>query len=276
MKNVLGRGLSSLLDDDNGYVSVNIKLIDPNPFQPRKNFIDESLNSLADSIREKGIIQPILVREKEDRFEIIAGERRFRAAKIAGLEEVPVVVKSLSDKDSLEIAIIENIQREELNPIEESEGYMRLTKDFGHTQEDIAKFTGKSRSYIANSIRLLSLPEFSKKMLADGKITVGHAKIALSSKDPDAFVNKIINDNLTVRQSEVVASKLKPVKSRVNRSNSNSSNNEELQLIEEKISTILDANVKINLSGNTGSITIDFVDLLHLDTILQKLTKSSV
>lgn len=279
MKGGLGRGLASLLDDvEAGQSSVGINLIDPNKFQPRRVFDEDAIASLSESIAQKGVIQPIIVRTKLDgRYELIAGERRLRAAKRAGLNEIPVVVKEMSDEDSLEIAILENIQREGLNPIEEAEGYARLMNEFSHTQEDIAKFTGKSRSYIANSLRLLNLPEFSRSMLESGKITVGHAKLALSSESPDELVRSILEDGLTVRQTEKRISVAKPGNRKSVTSTSKERNADpEIVRLEERISDILGAKANIELDTNGGRIVVSFNDLAHLDVILKKMIKSDV
>lgn len=279
MKGGLGRGLASLLDDvEAGQSSVGINLIDPNKFQPRRVFDEDAIASLSESIAQKGVIQPIIVRTKLDgRYELIAGERRLRAAKRAGLNEIPVVVKEMSDEDSLEIAILENIQREGLNPIEEAEGYARLMNEFSHTQEDIAKFTGKSRSYIANSLRLLNLPEFSRSMLESGKITVGHAKLALSSESPDELVRSILEEGLTVRQTEKKISVAKPGNRKSVTSTSKERNADpEIVRLEERISDILGAKANIELDTNGGRIVVSFNDLAHLDVILKKMIKSDV
>lgn len=289
MKGGLGRGLASLLDDvDSSQFSVNIESIDANPFQPRRVFDEDSIKSLAESIKEKGLIQPILVREKSNgRFELVAGERRLRAAKMAGLEEIPAIVRDMSDVDSLEIAILENIQREELNPIDEAEGYKRLMQEFHHTQDNIAKFTGKSRSYIANSLRLLNLPDYSKEMVMSGKISVGHAKLALSATDPDLFVQEIISNNLSVRQAEDVIKSTRKTStgtreaSKTSKVTSSSKTytgeeDDELRAIENRISIVLGANTKIIIDDDGGSIVVKFNDLLQLDDILKKLVKSDV
>lgn len=279
MKGGLGRGLASLLDDvEAGQSSVGIDLIDPNKFQPRRVFDEDAIASLSESIAQKGVIQPIIVRTKLDgRYELIAGERRLRAAKRAGLVEIPVVVKEMSDEDSLEIAILENIQREGLNPIEEAEGYARLMNEFSHTQEDIAKFTGKSRSYIANSLRLLNLPEFSRSMLESGKITVGHAKLAVSSESPDELVRSILEDGLTVRQTEKRISVARPGNRKSVTSTSKERNADpEIVRLEERISDILGARASIELDNNGGRIVVSFNDLAHLDGILKKMIKSDV
>lgn len=308
MKAVLGRGLASLLDDsDSSSSTVSVDLIDANPFQPRKVFNEEAIKSLSESIKEKGVIQPILVREKANgRFELIAGERRLRASKMADMAEIPVIVKELSDRDSLELAILENIQREDLNPIDEAQGYVRLMKEFNHTQEDLSRVTGKSRSYIANSIRLLNLPEYSREMLVSGKISVGHAKLALSSNDPDSLVRDIVRDNLTVRQAEavskdsgktMVSGHLRTKGGKAAGGSSGAPYNRqaydepgysepyymgpslkdpEMEIIEERISNELGVTAVVNFNGKSGQIIINFDDLLQLDGILKKLVKSDV
>ena len=204
----LGKGLSTLLGDDNELSTETVMFLKtlsllPSPFQPRKNFANDSLADLAQSIEEKGILQPVLVRKKKDgNYEIIAGERRWRAAKQAGLQEIPVIVKDFADKEALEVALIENILRENLNPLEEAEGYRRLMDEFKNTQEQLAKALGKSRSYIANSLRLLNLPAEVKEMLASGLLSAGHARSLITAANPKELAQKIINAGLTVRQTE--------------------------------------------------------------------------
>lgn len=290
MKNALGRGLASLLDDvDTGQLVAGVDLVDPNPFQPRRIFDEESIKSLANSIRERGVIQPILVREKDGgRYELIAGERRLRAAKMAELDEVPIIVREISDKDSLELAILENIQREELNPIDEADGYARLVKDFGHTQEDISKFTGKSRSYIANAMRLLGLPEFTRNAVASGRLSVGHAKLALATDDPDAFAEEVMVGGLTVREAEKIvaahkvavktASKtvIKELNSEDSQNGSIKPNDAEIAALEEEISSLLGLRSQIKWTGKSGTVLISFDNLLQLDAILKKLMNSDV
>ena len=177
-------------------------------FQPRRHFDDEALQELAASIRERGILEPLLVRPKpgtRDSYEIIAGERRWRAAQIAGLHDVPVLVRELTDREAMEFGIIENVQREDLSPIEEGEGYKRLIEEFGHTQEALAKIVGKSRPHITNMLRLLSLPEEVKQMISEGALTIGHARALVPVKNPLALAREIVKKGLNVRQTETLA-----------------------------------------------------------------------
>ncbi|HHW56271.1 MAG TPA: ParB/RepB/Spo0J family partition protein [Clostridia bacterium] len=209
-KKGLGRGLQALIpeyqtEEIGSIETLNIADIFPNQYQPRKNFDEESLNELAESIKEHGIIQPIIVRRSQDRYEIVAGERRWRAAKIAGLSEIPAIVKDFDDLKVMEIALIENLQREDLNPIEEARAYKALMEQFNLTQEEISKRVGKSRSSIANSIRLLNLEDKVQEMVARGDITIGHAKVILAL-DNKALqyeaAKKIVTESLNVRDTE--------------------------------------------------------------------------
>ena len=212
-KGELGFGLESLFDDNSAEVQVKrtlrISEIEPNRNQPRKFFSDEGIEALADSIREHGVLQPILVRPLPDgSYQIVAGERRWRASKMAGLDEVPVNIKELDDFETMKIAMAENLQRENLNPIEEAEGYKYLIDNFNMTKEQIAKIAGKSRSYISNSIRILSLPDFVTDALREGLITAGHAKALLMFDDEKLMTEtaeKAISGNLSVRQIEKLA-----------------------------------------------------------------------
>lgn len=214
----LGRGLSALIGDEpdapeaapagQAVQSAPIELIRPNPHQPRRDFREEDLADLADSIRQKGVIQPLVVRadpEKAGAWQIVAGERRWRAAQRAQLHELPIVVKQLSDDEALEIAIIENIQRADLNPVEEALGYQQLMDKFSHTQEKLAEAMGKSRSHIANVLRLLKLPEKVIAMLREGKLSAGHARALINASDPVALAEMVIARDLSVRQTEALA-----------------------------------------------------------------------
>ena len=214
-RKTLGRGLSALLGDTaQDYAELDrvrtakpvpTTQLRPCPFQPRRRFDEAHIAELAESIKQKGIIQPILVRrDPNDQagFEIIAGERRWRAAQVAQLHEVPIIIKDLSDQETLEIALIENIQREDLSVLEEAEGYQRLMADFGHTQEDMARSIGKSRSHVANMVRLLNLSDFIKEMLEDGRLSAGHGRALLSAKTPDALAKTVVERGLNVRETE--------------------------------------------------------------------------
>ena len=212
----LGRGLSALMGDipqDNVQTKsssekIPIHFVYANPSQPRKNFNQELLSELSESIKEQGIIQPILVRKKsEDKYEIVAGERRWRAAQLAKIHEVPVIILNIDDKKSLEFALLENIQRSDLNGIEEALGYDNLVKKFGYSQETLSKILGKSRSHIANTLRLAGLPEEIKKMISDGLLTAGHARCLVNVPDNIRLAKIIVNKNLSVRQAEFLVKK---------------------------------------------------------------------
>lgn len=214
----LGRGLSALLGEQDrearaserphGAQDIPVEYLEPNPFQPRRTFRDEDLDSLAASIREKGILQPLIVRPVEGRanaYQIIAGERRWRAAQKARRHMVPVVVKELTDAEALEIALIENVQRTDLNPIEEATGYQKLIEEFKYTQEQLAKVIGKSRSHLANTMRLLALPPSVQELLRDGALSAGHARAILTAADPDALAKQVVSQGLSVRETESLA-----------------------------------------------------------------------
>jgi ParB family transcriptional regulator, chromosome partitioning protein len=212
----LGKGLSALMGDipsenvqtKSSSEKIPIHFVYANPSQPRKNFNQELLSELSESIKEQGIIQPILVRKKsEDKYEIVAGERRWRAAQLAKIHEVPVIILNIDDKKSLEFAILENIQRSDLNGIEEALGYDNLVKKFGYSQETLSKILGKSRSHIANTLRLAGLPEEIKKMISDGLLTSGHARCLVNVPDNIKLAKIIVNKNLSVRQAEFLVKK---------------------------------------------------------------------
>tara|TARA_Y100001970_G_scaffold189917_1_gene230889 strand:- start:5055 stop:5903 length:849 start_codon:yes stop_codon:yes gene_type:complete len=214
-KKGLGRGLSSLIGDSNIKVTnnnISISSIIPNKYQPRKNFEKESLEELTNSIKERGIIQPLIVRkseEQDNKYELIAGERRWHAAQSAGLHEVPVVIIEADDLKSLEFSIVENVQRKDLNPIEEAEGYQRLIDEFNYDQEKVSKFIGKSRSHVSNSLRILSLPKEVISLIESGKLSQGHAKILVGLENSNFLAKKIINKNLSTRQAESLVRILK-------------------------------------------------------------------
>ena len=215
-KRRLGRGLAALIGDDTTEEAVvqdirslrhvPIELLYANPNNPRKRFAEEDLETLASSLRSRGLLQPLVVRPRpEGGFEIVAGERRWRASQRAGLHELPVLVRELDDKATLEIALIENIQRADLNPLEEARAYRQLIEQYGHTQQELADAVGKSRSHIANTIRLLTLPEETLEKIADGRLSPGHARTLIVSSEPDSLANQIIDHKLTVRQAEDLA-----------------------------------------------------------------------
>ena len=270
IKKGLGRGLSSLIGEtqvENNVNRLSISDLLSNRYQPRKNFDDESLQELVNSIKERGIIQPIIVRKStkdKSKHEIIAGERRWIAAQKAGIHEVPVVVTEADDLRSLEFAIVENVQRHDLNPIEEAQGYKRLIDEFSYNQEKVAKFIGKSRSHITNCLRLLILPKEVIKMIEEKKLTTGHAKILIGLENPVFVANKIINKNLSVRQSENLVRVFKMKK------NSNKIfKDPNLKSLEISVIEKIGLNVSIkNNKNNRGSITIEYKDIDQLNKIV--------
>ena len=271
LKKGLGRGLSSLIgDSDSKSKQSNLKIdeIISNPYQPRKTFDDEKLNDLTNSIKERGIIQPIVVRpskSQDEKFEIIAGERRWLAAKKANLDSVPVVILNVDDEKSLEFAIVENVQRQDLNPIEEAKGYQKLIDEFNYNQEKLSKFIGKSRSYIANSLRLLSLSPDVIEYMEKGTLTAGHARALIGVPNAGSTAKKIIKNELSVRQVENLVKVFKN-KNIVKLIKSKDSNIIELQKsLENKtgLSVIIQ-----NKKNNSGKITFEYKNLDQLDKII--------
>ena len=271
LKKGLGRGLSSLIGDNSKKIQTNKVSINDlirNKFQPRKNFNKENLEELTNSIKEQGVIQPIVVRpgklSDEGKYEIIAGERRWLAAQNAGLHEVPVVVLNVDDVKLLEFAIVENVQRVDLNPIEEARGYQKLVDDFNYSQEKLSTFIGKSRSYIANSLRLLSLSDEVLLMVEQGNLSAGHARSLIGLQNPLIIANKIIQKKLSVRQAEVLARQLR---------------NRKFKLIQKKDPNILHLQKTLeektglsvsitNKKNNSGTIYFEYQDLDQLDKIV--------
>ena len=271
IKKGLGRGLSSLIGETKVETKINklsLSEIIPNRYQPRKNFDQDNLNDLANSIKERGVIQPIIVRKSANdnsKYEIIAGERRWLAAQKAGLHDIPVVVTDVDDLKSLEFAIVENVQRNDLNPLEEAEGYKRLIDEFSYDQDKVSKFIGKSRSYITNSLRILSLPKEVLKFVEEKKITAGHAKILVGLDNAEFVANKIIEKNLSVRQSEnFVKIFKKKGGSKFNQKDPNLVN------LENSISSKIGLNVSIkNSKRNKGVISIEYKDLDQLNKLIE-------
>ncbi len=270
IKKGLGRGLSSLIGETKVEPQKNqvpISDLIPNKYQPRKIFDEASLDDLTNSIKERGMIQPIIVRKLDDdksKFEIIAGERRWLAAQRAGLHNVPVVITVADDLRSLEFAIVENVQRHDLNPLEEAQGYKRLIDEFSYDQEKVSKFIGKSRSYIANSLRLLSLPKEVIKLVEAQKLTAGHAKILVGLDNASFVANKIIEKKLSVRQAEnfVKIFKNKKIKS-------NKAKDSNIIALELSISNKVGLNVDIqNNKRNKGKISFEYKDLEQLNKII--------
>ena len=269
-KRGLGRGLSSLIGDSSSSSkknTVSISSLVRNKYQPRKNFNKENLEDLSNSIKERGIIQPIIVRESkldDNKFEIVAGERRWLAAQNAGLHEVPIVVVDVDDLKSLEFAIVENVQRHDLNPVEEAQGYQRLIDEFGYDQEKVGKFIGKSRTHIANCLRLLSLPKDVINLIEAGKITQGHAKVLVGMDNANLLAKKIVDKKLSVRQAESLVNLFKkPKKIKLLSKDAN------LTDLEENLINRLGIRVSIkNKKNNSGSISFNYKDLDQLNKII--------
>ena len=271
IKKGLGRGLSSLIGDTKVNTNINklsISEIVRNKYQPRKNFNKDSLDELTNSIKERGIIQPIVVRKSEEynsKYEIIAGERRWLASQNAGLHEIPAIIIEADDLKSLEFAIVENVQRHDLNSIEEAQGYQRLMNEFGYDQEKVAKFIGKSRAHVANCIRLLSLPNDVIELIETDQLSQGHAKILVGLENAYLFAKKIIQKKLSVRQSENLVRLFKrPKKSK------NGTNSSNLRDLEDILETKLGIKVLIrNKKNNSGSIVFDYRDLDQLNRLIE-------
>ena len=279
----LGRGLSALLgEDDDDYATLDrvrtprevpVEQLTPNPFQPRHRFNNDEIEALADSIREHGIIQPIIVRrhfEGSDRYEIIAGERRWRAAQRAQLHQVPIVIRDLDDTKLLEVALVENVQREDLSPLDEASAYQRLIEDFGHTQDALAKIVGKSRSHVANMLRLLGLPDIVKAMLDDGAITAGHARAILAAEDPEGLAQIVVSKQLSVRETEQRAQPKDPTTPRQRQAQPEK--DPDTLALENDISTALGLHVEIRSSPNhSGEVKIRYGSLEQLDEVCRRL-----
>ncbi len=305
-KKGLGRGLSALLGEDKELSSaisgteqpvqentndeiptsssvkeVLLSELEVSPLQPRVTFEPESLKGMVESIKEKGILQPLLVRKSSSgKYEIIAGERRFRGATEAGIQKVPVIVREFTDQEVLEVALIENIQRENLNAIEEAYGYKKLMEEFHHTQEELAKVVGKSRSHVANTMRLTSLSTNLKDMVIDGQLSAGHARALLSAKNPEELAKKVISKNLSVRQTEKLASEkeddVKKVEKAVKKMAKQQTQptyqkDEDILDLEKEIEKHTGLKVSINFDGNGGELILFYDNLEQLDTVVQKL-----
>jgi ParB family chromosome partitioning protein len=275
----LGKGLSALMGDvppeniqtKSSSEKIPIHFVYANPSQPRKNFNQELLNELSESIKEQGIIQPILVRKKsEDKYEIIAGERRWRAAQLAKIHEMPVIILNIDDKKSLEFAILENIQRSDLNGIEEALGYDNLVRKFAYSQEALSKILGKSRSHIANTLRLAGLPEEIKKMISDGLLTAGHARCLVNVPDNIRLAKTIVNKNLSVRQSEFLVKKEQVFSgSKKNQINNKDTN---IKSLESDLELLIGIKVDIkNKKNNSGEIKFSYKNLDQLNKIISVL-----
>ena len=287
----LGRGLSSLLADVNmsdtpeaerkplaAERMVPIERIHPNPDQPRRTFVESELTELSNSIAEKGVIQPLIVRpdpSQKGEFQIVAGERRWRASQLAKLHELPVVVRDLSDVEVLEIAIIENIQRADLNAVDEAQGYRQLMDKFGHTQEQVGKALGKSRSHIANLLRLLNLPNNVLSYLRDGKLSAGHARALVNTQNPSALAREIIQRNLSVREAEALVRKGGSDVQKRPQTRRGPQKDADTRAIEADLSAHLGVKVEIDhkTGGQSGEIKLKYKDLEQLDNLCRLLTK---
>ncbi|OYQ35176.1 chromosome partitioning protein ParB [Niveispirillum lacus] len=285
----LGRGLSALFGEAAGNEEeqqvdrvrltrlLPIDQVHPGKFQPRRRFDEEALTALVESVRERGILQPLLVRKEpgaapgHTSYEIIAGERRWRAAQLAGLHEVPVLVRTLTDREALEIALVENIQRSDLTPLEEAEGYKRLMDEFDHTQEDLARSVGKSRSHVANMLRLLALPDEVKHLVQEGSLSMGHARALLTAPDPMVAAQEVIKRELNVRQTEALVKQMsaeplvltKAVKEKA----------PDTVALEREVSLALGLKVTLAGTGKKGTLQIHYRTLDQLDGVLNRILK---
>jgi ParB family chromosome partitioning protein len=276
----LGRGLSALFADEQEDTAAVERLrpartlpvdqLQPGRFQPRRRFDPEEMGPLVDSVREKGVLQPLLVRRiEDDRYEIIAGERRWRAAQAAKLHEVPVVVREFDDREALEVALVENVQRQDLTPLEEAEGYRRLIDEFGHTQENLAQAVGKSRSHIANMLRLLGLPEDVKQLLDSGALSAGHARTLIGAENPLALAKEIVEKGLNVRDAETLAGAAKGKgKGAARPANGKDA---DTKALEHDLSQMLGLKVTLDVHGQGGMIAIHYRTLEQLDDVLRRL-----
>jgi ParB family chromosome partitioning protein len=290
----LGRGLSALLEEMGagigqpapqpaavvpdpathamGAQMLSMAMISPNPRQPRRHFDVDAQTELIASVKRQGLLQPILVRPLDGgRFEIVAGERRWRAAQAAQLHDVPVLVRRLSDEEAFEVALVENVQRQDLNPIEEAEGYRHLIEDYGHTQEDISRMVGKSRSHVANMVRLLELPADVRALVIEGKLTMGHARALLAAPNPSALARQVVEEGLSVRQVEAAAKgAVKP--SRAGAERRERIRNADEEALERQLAEQLGLRVRLEFDGEGGRLTLHYSDLDQLDMLCQRLS----
>lgn len=286
-KSGLGRGLAALLDDAvrpkdaesvpqarNGLRELEVARIRRNPSQPRIHFDEVAIAELAQSIAERGVLQPVLVRPAADGFELVAGERRWRAAQKAGLHAIPAIVREIDDSTSAEIALIENVQRKDLNAIEEAEGYSKLVERYGHTQEEVARLVHKSRSHVANLLRLLDLPEAVKQSLLRGDISMGHARAVATADNAAELVQEIIDKGLSVRQAEALARKgaSSGTGSSQRQARQPSAADPDLQALERQLGDLLGLKVKVANDGTRGTLTLHYSTLDQLDMVCQRLS----
>ena len=286
----LGRGLGALLGDAEFNIDealndtptqsaqapddrVDVNLLFPSPFQPRKDFDEEALNALVESVKEKGVLQPLLVRKKNGRFEIIAGERRWRASKLAGLQTVPVIVKDMDDKEVLEVALVENLLRENLSAIEEAEGFQRLIDEFSHTQEALAQIVGKSRSHVANTLRLLNLPDSVKDLVREGTLSAGHARALVGLDNAETLAKQIVAKDLNVRQVEELVAKQKNPEVKEPKK----AKDEDIVEIEKDLNKNLGLRIKISPSKQGGGkVVLQYASAAELDMIIDILEQKRI
>ncbi len=288
-KHGLGRGLEALLGEDDlsfnldsintgdisetGIKTVKVEDLEPSKYQPRKEFNQEALDALVNSIKEKGVLQPLLVRKNGEKYEIIAGERRWRASKIAGLNEVPVIEKELDNQEVLEVALIENLLRENLTAIEEAEGFNRLINEFSHTHEALSQIVGKSRSYITNTLRLLSLPVSIQEMIKNNVLSAGHARALIGLDNAEEIAKKIVDKGLTVRQTEDLVNKIK--NNALTQISKSIKKDPSLKELEKDLSKNIGMRVKINAGENDkGKVTIEYKNPSELNQILEILERN--
>ena len=282
----LGRGLAALIGDvgdetkvverGRGARKAPIEFVKANPRNPRRNFSDEELGELADSIKQRGIIQPIVVRAikgTNDQFEIVAGERRWRAAQRAGLHEVPIITVEVTDAEALELAIIENVQRADLNPLEEAMGYQSLIDQYKHSQNDVAQFVGKSRSHVANTLRLMQLPDSVKALINSGQLTAGHARALVGQPNADELARDIVSRGLNVRQVEALTQP-KDGKGPAKAGKGKSRKDADTMALERRVSDALGLNVTIEHRGKGGVVHVSYADLEQMEEVLRRLERS--
>jgi ParB family chromosome partitioning protein len=287
-RNRLGRGLAALIGDIDRPAqapraaspaadrSVPVEFLSPNPRNPRRRFADEELEDLASSLRQHGVVQPVVARPSKTepgRYEIIAGERRWRAAQRAGLATVPVIVRDVDDRLALELAIVENVQRSDLNPLEEALGYQQLVDEHAYAQADLAQVIGKSRSHVANTLRLLKLPQDIRDMVADGALSAGHARTLVTAQDPSALALKIVRDGLSVRQAEALAQKGAGKSGQAGPRRAEEDKDPDTRALEQLLSDVTGLKVSVNHRERGGEIRIGYKTLEQLDDLCRRLQK---
>ncbi len=283
----LGRGLSALIGEAppvgrpdagpaGGVRMIEVARIRPNPDQPRQIFDEEAMSELTASVAERGVLQPIIVRAVDEGYELVAGERRWRAAQRAQLHEIPALIREFDEQSRAEVALIENVQRENLNAIEEAEAYRRLTEGYGHSQDVVGKLVGKSRSHVANLLRLLDLPERVRLMLLRGDISMGHARAIATAPDPENLANQILEDGLSVRQAEDLAKRIRPGPgSDIGRASERTAQravDADLQALERQLGDLLGLRVKVTHNKSGGQVALHYSTLDQLDLICQRLS----